>query len=89
MADTFNPNADPDELAVYHIRIRGHLGHEWSDWFGGLAITREDDGETLLTGRVVDQAALYGVLKHVRDLGMPLLSVHRVEPGQAEPPGAK
>jgi hypothetical protein len=89
MANTITPTTDPGESAVYHIRIKGHLGHGWSDWFGGLAITREDGGETLLTGRVVDQAALYGVLKHVRDLGMTLLSVHRVDPGQAEVPGAK
>jgi len=69
---------------VYQIRIRGHLGREWTDWFEGLAITLEGNGETLLTGPVVDQAALYGVLKKVRDVGMPLISVNRVTPGQAE-----
>jgi len=66
---------------VYQIRIKGHLGREWTDWFGSLTLTLEDNGETLLTGPVVDQAALHGVLKKVRDLGMPLLSVNRVKPG--------
>ncbi len=69
---------------VYHIRIKGHLGPQWTDWFGGLAITLEDNGDTLLTGPVVDQAALHGLLKKVRDLGMPLLSVTRVQTGYAE-----
>jgi len=66
---------------VYQIRIKGHLSREWTDWFGSLTLTLEDNGETLLTGPVVDQAALHGVLKKVRDLGMPLLSVNRVKPG--------
>ena len=69
---------------VYQIRIKGHLGPEWSEWFGGLSITLEDNGDTLLTGPVVDQAALHGVLKKVRDLGMPLVSINRGTPGQAE-----
>ena len=60
------------------IRIKGHLGREWTDWFEGLTITLEDDGETLLTGAVIDQAALHGLLRKVRDLGMPLVSVNRV-----------
>ena len=65
---------------IYQIRIKGHLGDQWSDWFEGLTITREENGETLLTGPLVDQAALHGVLKRVRDLGMPLLSVNRIHP---------
>lgn len=69
---------------VYQIRIEGHLGCQWTDWFGGLTITREDNGETLLTGPVADQAALHGLLKKVRDLGMPLLSVNRAKPCQAD-----
>ncbi len=69
---------------VYQIRIKGHLGRQWTDWFEGLTITLEDDGETLLTGQVVDQAALHGLLKKVRDVGMPLLSVSPMKPGQAE-----
>ena len=64
---------------VYQIRIKGHLGREWTDWFGGLIITLEDNGDTLLTGPVVDQAALYGLLKKVRDVGIPLLSVIEVQ----------
>ena len=69
---------------VYQIRIQGHLGREWTDWFEGLTIRRTDNGDTLLSGPVVDQAALHGLLRKVRDLGMPLLSVSRVEPGQAD-----
>lgn len=67
-----------DQPAVYQIRIQGHLGQQWMDWFGDLTITLEENGETLLTGPVVDQAALYGLLKKVRDLGMPLISVNRL-----------
>src|SRR5438270_10731810 len=84
MPSTFNSEIDPGQPPVYQIRIKGHLGREWTDWFEGLAITLEDNGETLLTGSVIDQAALHGLLKKVRDLGMPLLSVIRVTPGQAE-----
>ena len=72
---------DPNQPAVYQIRIKGHLGPQWRDWFGGLAITLEDDGDTLLTGPVVDQAALHGLLRKVRDLGMPLISAVRIKPG--------
>ena len=74
---------------IYEIRIDGHLGSQWSDWFDGLAITLEDDGQTLLTGPVVDQAALHGLLRKVRDLGVPLLSVNRVESGQVDAPDVK
>ena len=68
---------------VYQIRIKGHLRPQWADWFDGLTITLEEDGDTLLTGQVIDQAALHGLLKKVRDLGLPLVSVNRIEPGQA------
>ena len=61
---------------VYQIRLKGHLGRQWTDWFGGLTITLEDNGDTLLTGPVIDQAALHGLLRKVRDLGMPLLSLY-------------
>ena len=84
MSSTFYSTGNPDQPMVYQIRIKGHLGREWADWFEGLVITLEDNGETLLTGAVLDQAALYGLLRKVRDVGMPLLSVVCVKPGQAE-----
>jgi hypothetical protein len=65
---------------TYQIRLQGHLGPQWSGWFEGLTIDLQENGETLLTGPVVDQPALHGLLKKVRDLGMPLLAVNRVEP---------
>ena len=65
---------------VYQIRIKGHLDRRWTDWFEGLTIRLEDNGDTLLTGPVVDQAALHGLLRKVRDLGLPLISVTRVKP---------
>jgi hypothetical protein len=74
---------------IYEIRITGHLGQLWTDWFGGMTITLEDDGNTLLTGPVVDQAALYGLLKRVRDLGMPLVSVNRMKTDPADSPDIK
>ena len=83
MSNKRNPKTDPGEPKVYQIRLQGHLGRQWTEWFGGLTITLEDNGDTLLAGSVVDQAALHGLLKKVRDLGVPLLSVIRVEPGQA------
>ena len=69
-----------DQPMVYQIRVKGHLGPRWADWFGGMTITLEDDGDTLLTGPVVDQATLHGLLKKVRDLGMPLISAILVRP---------
>jgi hypothetical protein len=84
MSNEINSEIDQGQPTVYQIRIKGHLGCHWTDWFGGLTITLEDNGETLLTGPVIDQVALHGVLKKVRDVGMPLLSVNRVTPGQAD-----
>ena len=69
-----------DQPMVYQIRIEGHLGPKWTAWFGDVSITLEDNGETLLTGPVVDQAALHGFLRKIRDLGMPLISAVRVKP---------
>jgi hypothetical protein len=86
MVSQFNAKVDPGQPTIYQIRIKGHLGRQWTEWFDGLTITLEDNGDTLLTGAVVDQAALHGLLKKVRDLGMPLLSVVGVQPGQADAP---
>jgi hypothetical protein len=68
---------------IYEIRVAGHLSPQWVDWFEGLTITLEEDGDTLLTGPVIDQAALHGLLKKVRDLGLPLVSVSSVESGRS------
>jgi hypothetical protein len=84
MSQKRNPKTDPSQPIVYQIRIKGHLGPEWADWFGHMVITLENNGDTLLTGPVVDQAALHGLLKKVRDLGLPLVSVNPLEPGQAD-----
>ncbi len=84
MSNELAPKPDSSQLMVYQIRIKGHLGAQWTDWFGGLDVTLEDNGETVLTCSVVDQAALYGLIKKVRDLGMPLVSVNRAGPGQAD-----
>ena len=80
MSNNLISKSDPDQPVIYEIRIKGHLGQQWTDWFGGLTITLEENGDTLITGPVVDQAALHGLLKKVRDLGMPLISVNGVEP---------
>ena len=74
---------------VYQIRVEGHLGEQWTDWFEGLTINLEDNGEMLLTGPLIDQSALFGLLKKVRDLGMPLVSVNRVKPDQGDAPDVK
>jgi hypothetical protein len=74
---------------IYQIRLEGHLDRQWTDWFDGLSITLEEMGDTLLTGPVVDQSALFGLLKKVRDLGMSLVSVIRLEPSSADVPKVK
>jgi hypothetical protein len=83
MSSTFDSEIDPGQPMVYQIRTKGHLGREWTDWFGGLTTTALDNGNTPLTGAVVDQAARPRLLKKVRDVGMPLVSVMHVPPGQA------
>jgi len=83
VAEQRSQRTGPAWPSIYQIRIEGHLGPAWTDWFAGLSITLEDDGDTLLTGAVVDQAALHGLLKKVRDLGVPLVSVDRLEPSPA------
>ena len=84
MSNKRNQIIDPNQAIVYQIRLKGHLSHQWTEWFEGLTITLEEDGNTLLTGPVIDQAALHGLLKKVRDLGIPLLSVNRVKPSQSD-----
>ena len=85
MSNELEPKPTPDQPMVYQIRLKGHLGAQWTDWFEGLTITLEEDGDTLLTGPVVDQAALHGLLKKVRDLGLPLVSVIQVQFNETHP----
>jgi len=84
MSNELSSESHPDQPMIYQIRIKGHLSRQWADWFEGLTITLEEDSNTLLTGPVIDQAALHGLLKKVRDLGIPLLSVNRVKPSQSD-----
>jgi hypothetical protein len=79
MPDNQNPKTDARDSIMYQIRIKGHLSPEWTDWFEGFAILLADNGETLLTGPVVDQAALHGLIRKVRDLGIPLISLCRIK----------
>ncbi len=79
MSDKVNLETDPDQSKIYQIRIKGHLDDKWSDWFGGMIISLEENEETLVTGPVTDQSALHGLLKQVRDLGLPLVSVNCIE----------
>jgi hypothetical protein len=72
------PSESQHEPDHYEIRLRGYLDNRWANWFEGLTITQNGDGETRLTGAIVDQAALYGLLKKVRDIGLPLIAVNRV-----------
>lgn len=63
----------------YQIRLQGNLDSDWSAWFNGMTVTPDDTGETVLTGHLPDQAALHGVLKKIRDLGLPLLAIHQID----------
>ena len=82
MSSDSNPKTDSGQPTIYQIRIKGQLDRKWIDWFGDVTIMLEENGDTLLTCPVIDQAVLHGLLKKVRDLGMPLLSVNRIEPDQ-------
>lgn len=84
MSNKLTPDIDPNQPLIYHIRVKGHLGRQWADWFGDVTIALEEGGDTLLTCTVVDQAALHGLLKKVRDLGMPLISAMQVTPRQTD-----
>jgi hypothetical protein len=78
------PQNTTDHPVSYEIRVGGPLGPQWMDWFDGMAIQVEPGGDTLIVGPVTDQAALFGLLKKVRDLGIPLVSIIPLEPGQSE-----
>ena len=80
MSQELDPQADARQPMAYQIRITGQLGPGWADWFEGLTVTL-DGGDTLITGPIADQAALHGLLKRVRDLGLALVSFSPVEPG--------
>jgi hypothetical protein len=80
MSNTPAPTGKWNEAGQYEIRLKGHLDARWTAWFDGLTLTRETDGTTILHGQIVDQAALHGLLQKVRDTGLPLISVARVEP---------
>ncbi len=84
MTDERNHPAWASTPLIYRIRLQGHLGGQWTDWFAGLSITLEANGSTLLAGPVADQAALHGLLRKVRDLGMPLLAVVCVGPAAVD-----
>ncbi len=85
MSNELEPKPTPSQPVVYQIRIKGHLVSQWTHWFEGLTITLEEGGNTLLTGPLVDQSALHGLLKKVRDLGMTLISVNQVQINEAHP----
>jgi len=82
MPDQLHHRDETEHPPIYEIRLGGHLDAAWGDWFPGMAVTREEDGDMLLTGPVADQAALHGLFRRVRDLGVPLIAVGRVERGR-------
>ena len=86
MSETGRATEESNELGYYEIRLKGHLEDRWAAWLEGLRVTHESDGTTILVGQVVDQAALYGLLRKVRDLGLPLIAVNQLERKQADRP---
>ena len=91
MNATHASTGEQNQAGLYEIRLKGHLDDRWAEWFEGLRFTLQDNGDTLLTGLVLDQAALHGLLRKVRDLAMPLISVIRLdsEPRPADAPDVK
>lgn len=87
MTDEQGVNPEVHQQSVYQFRIKGHLGQQWRNWFDGLTVTLEEDGNTLLMGTVADQSALHGILKKIRDMGMPLLSVNFTDSDQSPEAG--
>jgi hypothetical protein len=86
MSATQVPADGDDRTGRYEIRLKGHLDARWAAWFDGLSVSRETDGTTVIRGPVADQSALHGLLSRVRDLGLPLVSVTRVGPDEADVP---
>ena len=82
MSDTHDSSDTRRELGQYEIRLKGHLEARWAAWFGGVSLTQESDGTTVIRGPVIDQAALHGLLSKVRDLGLPLIAVTQVDSKQ-------
>ena len=87
MTERHTSKEDRPEAGRYEIRLAGHLDAHWAAWFDGLAVTHEGDGTTVISGQIADQSALHGVLQRVRDLGLPLVSVIRIEPDQPKTAG--
>ena len=85
MTERHSPTPDPREAGRYEIRLAGHLDAHWAAWFDGLTVSREADGTTVISGPIVDQAALHGLLQRVRDLSLPLVSVTRLPPDGIQP----
>jgi hypothetical protein len=77
---------DHRQAGRYEIRLKGHPGSRWAAWFDGFGLTHQSDGTTIISGLVADQAALHGLLQKVRDIGLPLISVTRIEPDQPDIP---
>jgi hypothetical protein len=86
VSDTRHSNHNYDRPAIYQIILQGHLSDQWSDWFDGFMITLDESGRTILVGPVTDQVALHGLLKKIRDLGVPLISVKRLDPDDTTNP---
>ena len=84
MTNTINEKMDTSRPMIYQFRLEEHIDRQWTNLFEGLAITSKENGDTLITGQVADQAALHGLLKKVRDLGLTLVSVIRIEPDQIQ-----
>jgi hypothetical protein len=82
MTNEHQPNQGSGQPDIYQIILQGHLSDQWSNWFDGFTIMLDERGQTILVGPVIDQAALHGVLKKIRDLGIALISVNRLDPGE-------
>lgn len=89
MSEQSDHKTNSNQPMIYQIRIKGHLGPQWQDWFDGMTMALEENGETVLTGHVADQPALHGLLKRVRDLGMNLISVNQMYPDEGGAPDTK